>query len=145
MLKKSTDSIEMYYIQCLRIFSVLRLTRTIVKTMFIRQIITQLKEKDMYFKLSKYPIHRTHEWNNTHTKPKGNPYRIVVCWFQRTLKQLEREQTDTQTHTHTQDNYSNPRVYSNPRGCVPRVNEHKHKHPHTVTVYRPGIRCRGPS
>ena len=25
----------------------------------------------------------------------------VVCWFQRTLKQLEREQTDTQTHTQT--------------------------------------------
>ena len=25
----------------------------------------------------------------------------VVCWFQRTLKQLEREQTDTQTHRHT--------------------------------------------
>ena len=103
--------------------------------MFIRQIITQLKEKDMYFKLSKYAIHRTHEWNNTHTvhtKPKGTPYRIVGCWFQRTLKQLEREQTDTQTHTHTQDNYSNPRVYSNPRGCVPRVNEHKHPHPHTL-------------
>ena len=25
----------------------------------------------------------------------------VVCWFQRTLKQLEREQTDTQTHRTT--------------------------------------------
>ena len=25
----------------------------------------------------------------------------VVCWFQRTLKQLEREQTDRQTHTTT--------------------------------------------
>ena len=25
----------------------------------------------------------------------------VVCWFQRTLKQLEREQTDTQTDRHT--------------------------------------------
>ena len=34
---------------------------------------------------------------------------IVVCWFQQTLKQLEREQTDTQ------DNYSNPRA------CAPRV------------------------
>ena len=42
----------------------------------------------------------------------------VVCWFKRTLKQLEREQTDTQTdrHTHTQDDYSNPRA------CAPRVN-----------------------
>ena len=40
---------------------------------------------------------------------------IVVCWFQRTLKQLEREQTDTQTDT--QDDYSNPRA------CVPRVNK----------------------
>ena len=39
----------------------------------------------------------------------------VVCWFQRTLKQLEREQTDT--HTHTQDDYSNPRA------CAPRVND----------------------
>ena len=37
----------------------------------------------------------------------------VVCWFQRTLKQLEREQTDTQTHT--QDKYRNPRA------CAPRV------------------------
>ena len=34
----------------------------------------------------------------------------VVCWFQRTLKQLEREQTDTQTDTHC-----------NPRACAPRV------------------------
>ena len=25
----------------------------------------------------------------------------IVCWFQRTLKQLEREQTDTQTHKAT--------------------------------------------
>ena len=33
---------------------------------------------------------------------------IVGCWFQRTLKQLEREQTDRQTHT--QDDYSNPRA-----------------------------------
>ena len=49
----------------------------------------------------------------------------VVCWFQRTLKQLEREQTDTQTdthththtHTHTQDDYSNPHC-----ACMPRVN-----------------------
>ena len=42
----------------------------------------------------------------------------VVCWFQRMLKQLEREQTDTHTHTHThtQDKYSNPRA------CAPRVN-----------------------
>ena len=37
---------------------------------------------------------------------------IVGCWFQRTLKQLEREQTDRQTDTH-----------SNPRACAPRVNE----------------------
>ena len=37
----------------------------------------------------------------------------VVCWFQRTLKQLEREQTDTQTDNN----------YSNPRACAPRVNE----------------------
>ena len=44
------------------------------------------------------------------------PVSIVVCWFQRTLKQLEQEQTDTHTHTDTQDNYSNPRA------CVPRVN-----------------------
>ena len=36
---------------------------------------------------------------------------IVVCWFQLTLKQLEREQTDTQ------DNYSNRRT------CAPRVNK----------------------
>ena len=35
----------------------------------------------------------------------------VVCWFQRTLKQLEREQTDTQTHT------------QDPRACAPRVND----------------------
>ena len=43
----------------------------------------------------------------------------VVCWFQRTLKQLEREQTDRQTDRYTdrQDNYSNPRA------CAPRVNE----------------------
>ena len=40
---------------------------------------------------------------------------IVICWSQRTLKQLEREQTDTQTDT--QDDYSNPRA------CAPRVNE----------------------
>ena len=39
----------------------------------------------------------------------------VVCWFQRTLKQLEREQTDTQTDR--QDDYSNPRA------CAPRVNK----------------------
>ena len=43
----------------------------------------------------------------------------VVCWFQRTLKQLEREQTDTQTDRQTdrQDDYSNPRA------CAPRVNK----------------------
>ena len=40
---------------------------------------------------------------------------IVICWSQRTLKQLEREQTDTQTDT--QDDYSNPRA------CAPRVNK----------------------
>ena len=46
----------------------------------------------------------------------------VVCWFQRTLKQLEREQTDTQTDRQTdrQDNYSNPRA------CAPRVNNNEH-------------------
>ena len=42
----------------------------------------------------------------------------VVCWFQRTLKQLEREQTDTQTDRQT-DKTS---IYSNPRACAPRVN-----------------------
>ena len=43
---------------------------------------------------------------------------IVGCWFQRTLKQLEREQTDRQTdkQTDTQDDYCNPRA------CAPRVN-----------------------
>ena len=43
---------------------------------------------------------------------------IVVCCPQRTLKQLEREQTDTLTHTltHTHVNYRNPRA------CAPRVN-----------------------
>ena len=46
---------------------------------------------------------------------------IVVCCPQRTLKQLEREQTDTLTHTHT---HTHTHVnYRNPRACAPRVNE----------------------
>ena len=44
----------------------------------------------------------------------------VVCWFQRTLKQLEREQTDTQTDTvilaHARRGLINPR-----RACAARV------------------------
>ena len=46
---------------------------------------------------------------------------IVVCWFKWTLKQLEREQTDTQTdrQTDTHDDYRNPRA------CAPRVNKDK--------------------
>ena len=35
----------------------------------------------------------------------------AVCWFQRTLKQLDREQTDTQTDRPDK---------SNPRACAPR-------------------------
>ena len=34
-------------------------------------------------------------------KSQEKPESTVVCWFQRTLKQLEREQTDTQTHRTT--------------------------------------------
>ena len=34
-------------------------------------------------------------------KAQEKPVSTVVCWFQRTLKQLEREQTDTQTHMTT--------------------------------------------
>ena len=61
----------------------------------------------------------------------------VVCWFQRTLKQLEREQTDRQTDRYTdrQDNYSNPRA------CAPRVNymnTHTHTpHPNTALNGQP--------
>ena len=35
------------------------------------------------------------------SKSKKSLKSIVVCWFQRTLKQLEREQTDTQTDRQT--------------------------------------------
>ena len=43
----------------------------------------------------------------------------VVCWFQRTLKQLEREQTDTQTDRQT--DRQTDKNYRNPRACAPRV------------------------
>ena len=47
----------------------------------------------------------------------------VVCWFKRTLKQLEREQTDRQTdrktdrQTDTHDDYRNPLAHAR-RGLI---------------------------
>ena len=49
---------------------------------------------------------------------------IVGFWFQRTLKQPEREQTDRQTDKHKQTDTQDD--YSNPRACAPRVNEVTH-------------------
>ena len=63
---------------------------------------------------------------------------IIGCWFQWTLKQLEREQTDrqrdtqTDTQTDTQDNYRNPRA------CTPRVNQAT-KHIESDSDYTSGL------
>ena len=48
---------------------------------------------------------------------------IVGCWFQRTLKQLEREQTDTQTDKTTTVTLAHAR-----RGLITRTHSQTHKH-----------------
>ena len=77
----------------------------------------------------------------------------VVCWFKRTLKQLEREQTDRQTdrQTDTHDDYRNPLAHAR-RGLTTVtlaharrglnihesvMNDHitTHTYIHTVNIY----------
>ena len=56
---------------------------------------------------------------------------IVVCWFQRTLKQLEREQTDRQTDT--QDDYRNPLAHAR-RGLITFLGIHIDTVAQTISV-----------
>ena len=56
---------------------------------------------------------------------------IVVCWFQRTLKQLEREQTDRQTDK--QDDYSNPLAHAR-RGLITFLGIHIDTVAQTISV-----------
>ena len=66
---------------------------------------------------SRHTFERKFFSKSTYQNPRKaleKPVSIVVCWFQWTLKQLEREQIHRQTDIH--DNYHNPHA------CAPRVN-----------------------